>query len=106
MPLTLGQGATIVADNAFRARVAMAFYYVARDVVTEDPATVGHENRVRFARSIVFQPYEAFLQYAAMVVTDKAIVDAAPATQSNITDGQIIAAVKAMWNTLANVPAA
>lgn len=103
MALTLAQGAALVADQVFQYRVAMAFYYVARTVYTEDPATAGHENRLRFAQSIVVQGYTQFLQYTAMVVTDQAIIAAGPASQAAITDTQIIAAVSNMWNVLANV---
>ena len=100
--LTLTGGATIVADDTFQERVAMAFYFVARQVFSESPSTSGHENRARFAYSITRQPYEAFLQYAAMVVTDSAIVAAGPATQAAVTDAQILAAVTSMWDVLSN----
>ena len=105
MALTLELGATLVSNTAFKSRVAMAFYYVARSVVTEAAGTPGHENRDRFARSIVFQPYEAFLQYAAMVITDPDIIAASPTVAAPPTDAQIVAAVTRMWNTLSNVEA-
>lgn len=106
MPLNLSQGAVIALDGPFQARVAMAFFYVARSVFTENPETPGHENRERFARGILVSDAESFLQYAAMVVTDPDIIAAGPANGAAVTDGQIINAVAAMWNTLANVPGA
>lgn len=106
MPLNLSTGAALVGNTAFRNRVAMAFYFVADEVIAEDPATVGHENRERFARSVVFQPYEAFLQYAAMVTVDEGIRSGGPYTDPAVspTDGVILTAVRGLWNTLANVP--
>lgn len=103
MALSLAQGVALVADQALQNRVAMGFYYQARQVMTENPATVGHELRARFARSVLSQPHDQFLQYTAMVVTDTAVVTAGPANQSAISDAQILAAVQTMWNTLANV---
>lgn len=103
MPLSLAQGATLANDSALRPRVAMAFYYVARNVLNEASSTANHLLRASFARSITQQDYSVFLQYTAMVVTDQAIVDASPATQAAITDGQITAAVTAMWDDLSGV---
>lgn len=103
--LGLGQGATLAVDTTLRGRVAMAFYFVARTVFAESTGTTGHEQRERLARSIAFQDAAAFQTYTALVVTDPAIIAAGPATQAAITDGQIVDAVTAMWNTLAGVPA-
>ena len=107
MPLNLSTGADLVAAVDFRKRVATAFYFVAREVFTETGVN-GHEQRANFARSIVLQDFDAFLQYAAMVATDPTIVAngpyANPATAP--TDAQILTAVRGMWNTLAGVPAA
>jgi hypothetical protein len=101
--LTLAQGAALVGDQTFQYRVAMAFYFAARTVYAEGENTPGHENRKRFAESIVRQDYTQFLQYAAMVVTDPAIIAAGPANQAAVTDAQIVQAVSTMWNALANV---
>lgn len=108
MPLNLNSGAELVATPAFRNRVAMAFYFVARDVFVEDPAVPGHEQRDRFARSIVLQDIDAFLQYAAMTATNQTIIANGPYTNpaTGPTDAQIVAAVTDMWDTLAGVPAA
>jgi hypothetical protein len=105
MPLSLAQGGALAVDATFRLRVAMGFYYVARQVFTEGNEVTGHENRERFARSIVYADQEAFQLYAAMVATDPTIVAATPASQSAVTDTQIISAIQAMWNTLAQVNA-
>ncbi|RZT87450.1 hypothetical protein EV383_4374 [Pseudonocardia sediminis] len=100
--LTLDGAATIAQDSTFQRRVALAFYFVARKVVTET-GTTGKEQRVAFARSIVLQGLDMFTQYAALVVTDPTIVAAGPTAQAGITDAQIIAAVTGMWNSLSNV---
>lgn len=104
MALSLTGGGSIATDATFRGRVAMAFYFVARQVYTEGSGVDGHEERERFARSVTFQDANDFQKYAAMVVTDPTIVAATPASQAAVTDAQIIAAVTAMWNTLSNVP--
>lgn len=103
MPLSLGQGVALANDTTLQARVALGFFYVARGVLAENPETYGHEQRERFARSIVMSKYEAFQQYTAMVVTDPTVVAATPANQAAITDAQIVAAVTASWNMLSNV---
>jgi hypothetical protein len=103
MPLNLAQGGAIAIDATFRMRVAMGFYYVARQVFSEDGETTGHENRERFARSILFADQEDFQKYAAMVATDNAIVAATPANAGAVTDAQIISAIQTMWNVLSNV---
>lgn len=105
MPLNLTTGAELVAAPAFRNRVAMAFYFVARNVFDESSGVPGHEQRERFARSIVLQDLDAFLQYAAMVATNQTIIENGPYDNpaTGPTDGQIVAAVTAVWNTLAGV---
>lgn len=54
--------------------------------------------------AIVLQDYTKFLQYAAMVATDPAIIAAGgPYTDpaATPTDSQIITAVSSMWNAIA-----
>lgn len=106
MPLNLATGADLVRNDVFQNRVAMAFYFVARNVLTtENASTEGHELRANFARSIILQDLTKFTQYAAMVATDKPIVDAGPYTNpaTGPADTVIIAAVTNMWNRLADV---
>lgn len=108
MPLNLSTGKDLVGAPEFQYRVAMAFYFVARQVLAEDTAVEGHEVRANFARSIALQDYTAFTQYSAMVATDSAIVAGGPYPPGQITsqppDDRIIAAVSGMWNWLAGVP--
>jgi hypothetical protein len=104
MPLTLGQGVALVADQSLQNRVALGFYFVAREVLTETTGAA-REQRVAFARSIILQDYTAFLQYTALIVTDESIVAAAPASAAAISDGQLVGAVRAIWNRLAGVAA-
>lgn len=106
MPLNLTTGAELVAAPAFRNRVAMAFYFVARDVFAEGSGVAGHEQRVNFARSIILQDLDDFLRYAAMVATNQTIIDNGPYANpaTGPTDTQIVAAVTAMWSRLAGVP--
>lgn len=106
MPLTLVGGATIASDNAFQARVALGFYFVARQVLSEPESTVGSEKRVRYARAVITQDYNQFLQLSAVIVTDPDIVQALPSqspAQSAITDGMIVNAISTAWNRLAGV---
>lgn len=106
MPLTLVGGASIASDIAFQGRVAIACYFVAREVIQEDNTTIGNENRVRYARSVIMQDFSEFQKLGALVVTDQTIRDALPATSPNhsqITDVMIINAVRNMWNKLAGV---
>lgn len=105
MPLNLATGAELVGSQVFQYRVAMAFYFVARQVLVEDPSAEGHAERVVFARSIIIQDYNQFMQYAAVVATDDDIVMGGPYSDptSQPGDQMIIDAVKAMWNRLASV---
>lgn len=105
MPLNLAGAGALAVDATFRGRVAIAFFWVARIVYTEDDQTTGHEQRVRFAGSIAAQGMDDFQRYAAMVATDPAIVQAGPyQNQTGVSDAQIVAAVTAMWDTLAGIP--
>ena len=110
MPLNLASGAQLVAAQEFQHRVAMAFYFVAREVLTEDnpETTVGYENRQRFARSIITQDYTMFMQYAAFVATDMDIVMGGPYSDpaSQPGDQLIIDTIKESWSKLAGVPGA
>lgn len=106
MPLSLTGGATVVANNTFQARVALAFYFVAREVITENGTTTTDEIRLRFAYSVIRQDYDEFLKLAAVVVTDPTIVQALPAVspdQASITDQMIVTAVQNVWSRLAGV---
>lgn len=105
MPLNLATGAELVGNQVFQYRVAMAFYFVARQVFDEDPATENHKDRIIFARNIVIQGYNQFLQYAAVIATDDDIVAGGPYPDptSAPNDSLIIAAVTSVWDRLASV---
>lgn len=105
MALSLQQGVALVGDTTFQNRVAMAFYFVANEVIEEVTTVAGHENRERFARSIIGQPVSAFLPYAALVVIDPVIRGGSATPASPPTDAQILDAVRGKWNRLANVEA-
>lgn len=105
MPLDLTSGATLASDTVFQRRVALAFYFVARQVMTEADSVEGHEVRERYARSIILSEFTEFQKLSAVVATDPTIVqNANPMTgQTSVTDTQIIAAVAAAWSRLAGV---
>lgn len=103
MALSLSGAVPIVADSGFQGRVALGFYFVARQVYAESDQTPDHEARVRFARSILLLSMDDFLRYAALVVTDPAIValNPAPTVGNPPSDAQIITAIQNVWTTLA-----
>lgn len=105
MALSLATGADLVGNATFQQRVAMGFYFVARQVLSENPTTEGHEDRVVFARSIITQGYNQFLQYAAVVATDSAIVAGGPYSNpvSQPGDQAILDAITSVWTRLASV---
>lgn len=108
MPLTLAGGATVALDTTFQARVALAFYFVAREVLNENKSVTGNEVRVRFARAVISQEFSQYQKLAALVVTDSAIIQLLPATspsQAAIPDDLIITAVRNAWSRLAGVEA-
>lgn len=104
---TLDDGAKIVADNVFQRRVGMAVYFVARQILLEAPTTPDHELRMRTAQQIMASPIENVLKYAALVVTNEAIASKPSAVlgtgQASISDQEILAAVREVWNPLSGV---
>jgi hypothetical protein len=94
---------SLIVDKTFGQRVAMGMYRVAREMLNEPTATPGHENRVRFAQSILYQDVENFIPYGALVISDPVIVALNTTNQKDITDVQILTAIRNMWNTLSGV---
>jgi hypothetical protein len=106
MALSLTTGATIVANNVFQGRVAMAFYLVAREVISGTESGGIGEIRLRFAYSVIRQEYNEFLKLAAVIITDDSIVMAVPnnsTDQTAISDQLILTAVRNAWSRLAGV---
>lgn len=104
MPLTLSSTIPLVTNATLQGRVAVGFYLIAREVFVESPSAPGHENRVQYARSIIMQDYKEFLKLTALVLTDGLIMEATPATQTDITDDMILNSIRSMWNRLSGVP--
>jgi hypothetical protein len=99
----LGKLAPIVAETAFRQRVALGFIVVAAEVRAEDPATNGHALRRRLADSVLMNDPANSERYAGLVATHPAVVELDPSNSSSITDDHIYTAVRERWNALANV---
>ena len=92
----------VATDNTFNQRVAMALYTVAREMVYEDLDTPAHPLRVRFAQGILTADVTNFTRYASMVMANPAIATPPQGTSAaNITDTQILEAIREMWNPLA-----
>ncbi|MFJ4342690.1 hypothetical protein [Streptomyces sp. NPDC088915] len=99
----------------FAARVRMAWTYIARRVLTEDPDTPGNPLRVGLARTVL-NPADLSVATSAgltpVITTCDTIITAAASASSQdpeamdaaITDDQLLAAVEEAWNITAGVP--
>ncbi|MEU7228943.1 hypothetical protein [Streptomyces chrestomyceticus] len=100
---------------AFAARVRMAWTYVARQVLIEDPATPGNPLRVSLARAVL-NPADLSVATSTgltpVIATCDTVIAAAAAASSQqpdalseaVTDEQLLTAVKEAWNITAGVP--
>lgn len=103
---SLTGGANLATDPNFQKRVAMAFFFVAREVYSESETVENHPLRVSMAQALISSNVEAILRYTGLVVTAPTIVaktDLQLSTQSNVSDQEIILAVREIWNALAGV---
>ncbi|MGC5042514.1 hypothetical protein ACLQ16_04255 [Streptomyces albidoflavus] len=99
----------------FTARVRMAWTYIARQVLTEDPETPGNPLRVSLARTVL-NPADLTVSSSAgltpVIATCDTIITAAATAGSQepaalcdaITDDDLLSAVKDAWNITAGVP--
>ncbi|MFE2346136.1 hypothetical protein [Kitasatospora cineracea] len=92
-------------DPAFAARVQVAVRRVARDVLTEDPATPGHPMRIQLAVRSLGPQIGGDPGYGPAAAGDPEIRAAAstdPGTdvQAAIEDALILDAVRRLWNPL------
>ncbi|NEW73771.1 hypothetical protein [Streptomyces rhizosphaericus] len=104
---------TLALYGPFAARVRMAWTYVARQVLDEDPATPGNPLRVSLARSVL-NPSDltgATSGLTPVIATCETVLTAAAGAPSPepaalcdaVTDDQLITAVKDAWNITAGV---
>ncbi|MGW1275480.1 hypothetical protein ACWD4V_00790 [Streptomyces tsukubensis] len=99
----------------FAARVRMAWTYVARQVLSEDPGTPGSPLRGSLARAVL-NPADLSLSASTgltpVIVTCDTIITAASTAGSEepsalsaaISDAVLIASVEKAWNITAGVP--
>lgn len=105
---------SLALHGPFAARVRMAWTYVARQVLDEDPATPGNPLRVSLARSVL-NPADLAASTSAgltpVIATCETVLVAAATAASQepaalceaITDDHLLTAVKDAWNITAGV---
>lgn len=90
-------------DETFAGRVLMIEFKVAQNVSAEDPATVHHAERVKYA-SMVIMGNEKPQIVAAHVISSNATIAQTiesdpPALGSNVPDGDIEFALASIWDS-------
>ncbi|MEU3501187.1 hypothetical protein ABZ726_10575 [Streptomyces hundungensis] len=102
----------LMRNPQFAARVRAAFTRIAREILTEDPATQGYPLRVALARTVLNPGDWNAPGLAPVIAADPEISGAAAAgyvpgnadsAQAAVTDEQIITAVRRAWNITAGV---
>ncbi|NML55187.1 hypothetical protein HHL19_35320 [Streptomyces sp. R302] len=102
----------LMCSPAFADRVRAAFARVAREVLTEAPATHGYPLRSALARSVLNPSDLTGPGYAPALATDPLIsaaaadgrIDGHPdSSQAAVTDDQLLDAVRRTWNLIAGV---
>lgn len=95
-----------IANNAgFQGRVNHALQVAAENIMTEDPTTARHEDRVAFARKVI-NGEVSMAEVAQQVLTNATIAaEAVAATTPDfaIPDGDIQFAINSLFNVLAGI---
>ena len=70
----LANAAALAKDNEWLEWVGIAAVFQARNVFTEDPATVAnHDNRMRMAKAVLANPDAQRLQLARIIAADQSV---------------------------------
>lgn len=104
MASSLGDQFALAADQTFRERVAMAIFATARNVLSEDPSTPNHDQRVTHAQGVLLtSDTEQLLHYAALVASDPAVIALDTQTSAGVTDDLIVSVVEQAWNPISGI---
>lgn len=95
--MTLEERYQLGSDPVWRARCQTAILQSSTDVMAEDPATVGHAERLAFANKVLLNPS---LQSAAVSFG----IASQPGITAEATDSDIQFTCNAMFNAWAGVP--
>jgi hypothetical protein len=90
----------LLTDSGFQHRVAMAILHTASMVLSEDPATPDHANRVALAKNTMRDPGAYSRAMYNYVIVQPDIYPNA-ADPSLISDDDVQNTVNSMWNTWA-----
>jgi hypothetical protein len=97
--MTLQEAYTLGADPVWRGRCQTAGLQAAANVMSEDPSTDGHAQRIEFANKVMLSPS---LQSQAMAFG----VAAQPGiTGPEATDQDVLFTTSALWNAWSGVGA-
>lgn len=100
--MTFEEAYALGADPVWRARCQTAGLQAAANVMAEDPATVGHGERIAYANRVMLNPSLESQAQAFGVAAQPGI------TGPEATDSDILFTVNSLWNAWAgvSVPAA
>lgn len=96
----LSNAAQLATDPDFRDVCLAALLYQSRVVITEDPGTEFHEQRVMYARAIMQNP-ESYRDTVSWVVSTDPAIAVQGSAPSAVSEDDVLASVDAAWNYLA-----
>lgn len=95
--MTLEESYLLGSDPVWRGRCQTASLQAAANVMSEDPATAGHPERIAFANKVMLQPS---LQSAAI---SYGIAAQPGITGPQATDSDILFTANSLWNAWSGV---
>jgi hypothetical protein len=103
--MALKDQADLAADVTFQARVREGILAAAIAISNEAVTVQWHKSRATLAKAVMNNPGSYAPLFANAVATDAAVTTDAgtPATQANVTDAHINAAISGMWNSFFSI---
>ena len=98
----LSEAAAFASDYAFRPIISAALEQVAMGVVTEDPTTPRHADRLLLARKVLNAPEDPALlsQWAWALSTDTDLVASYTASDMETVADDLPSVLQELWDTL------
>ena len=96
--MTFEEAYALGADPTWRARCQTAGLQAAANVMSEDPATAGHEERTSYANRVMLNPSLESQAISFGVAAQPGI------TGPEATDSDILFTVNALWNAWSGAP--
>jgi len=100
---TSTQAFRIANDTDFQKRVRLIALDVATDVLAEANTTANHNDRAKYALTLLANQLAESQRIAFVVVADNADAVAGASSQSDFGDDAIKTAISAAWNHLSGV---